>query len=759
MKLRATVSLLAFAILYISVAATSEEVKPVAVLFSAQSQGTIYPCRCPYNPEGGLARRASVISELREDYDLILAEAGGWAAGGIYDELAQGDEECLKRTALVADFMRRQSYDVIALAEDDLALGYQTLSSVLPSETLLGNAAPSQADSFLTVNGIAFVSVHSAAFPSGLYPRAGLKATDPVSHAAKAIAEARASGAKSIVLLSSATEEETLGLIAKIPAVDFVFVSNRGVRGRFPYRVRNTWVMGLEPLGKAVALWEPGRPPRQIRLGADVPANADTDAMLREAGYEGDDLSQVPFDFYFMSRCPYGRPALLSVLSAFEKLGDKAKLNLYFIVDQDSQGKLVSLHGEEEVEDDRRMLAIWLNKPDKLDDYVKDSAAEGFDFAKWLASAGIDPWRVKGALDSGEIDAELKSHSIRCERLGVSASPTLIVANAPYNGPYSTDRILYALCSRLRGGSAIPACSKLPECYADSDRQKPGYISVCRNPGKPDAKVEYLRDVDFEATVVTPDDSFADPTEAMIESLSRWLPGMKARKVSESSDEGRAIVSRLAVKRLPAVVLPSSVSKAYHFKSLLPTFEELGDGWVVSASAVRANVVADRPRVKGAIDLFISPSSTTALRMISRYSSISGELGKQVNIRFALIEDPKSGKLSAMHGLSELEEAARACAALRMSRDQGMAYLLARAADGGSSYWDDAAEKAGIPPQELKSSARSPEVIAALHQDAKDFMQLSISSDVFLLADNRELIVPVDEYDFEVLLWILCAGH
>ncbi|MEZ6088985.1 MAG: hypothetical protein R3C05_13360 [Pirellulaceae bacterium] len=55
--------------------------RPVVVLVSGDSQGWITPCGCAANQSGGLARRATLVSERKAGADVLLLDVGGSAIG------------------------------------------------------------------------------------------------------------------------------------------------------------------------------------------------------------------------------------------------------------------------------------------------------------------------------------------------------------------------------------------------------------------------------------------------------------------------------------------------------------------------------------------------------------------------------------------------------------------------------------------------------------------------------------------------------
>jgi hypothetical protein len=55
--------------------------KPLAVVVSADTEGWITPCGCTSNQSGGMPRRASFLSTLANDHQVVYADAGGAPAG------------------------------------------------------------------------------------------------------------------------------------------------------------------------------------------------------------------------------------------------------------------------------------------------------------------------------------------------------------------------------------------------------------------------------------------------------------------------------------------------------------------------------------------------------------------------------------------------------------------------------------------------------------------------------------------------------
>lgn len=71
----------------------------LTILYTGSTQAMLYPCHCPKEADGGVARRATLIKELRkENPDVLFLDSGGFFARGLTDEHAQNIELDKART-------------------------------------------------------------------------------------------------------------------------------------------------------------------------------------------------------------------------------------------------------------------------------------------------------------------------------------------------------------------------------------------------------------------------------------------------------------------------------------------------------------------------------------------------------------------------------------------------------------------------------------------------------------------------------------
>ena len=79
-----------------------------------QTHAMLYHCNCPIEPDGGIARRATLIQQLRKDNpNILLVDSGSFFAGGVMDQLSQGKELDQARTLVHLKAMDLMKYDAI----------------------------------------------------------------------------------------------------------------------------------------------------------------------------------------------------------------------------------------------------------------------------------------------------------------------------------------------------------------------------------------------------------------------------------------------------------------------------------------------------------------------------------------------------------------------------------------------------------------------------------------------------------------------
>ena len=103
----------------------------VNIFFTGKTFGSIAPCTCPINPDGGISRRVKFLGDVKDDNSIFI-DTGGMFAGG-YGEWF-GTLEGEERNRLLKDAYRRIDYAAVipGLSEFQYSANYlrETISSL-----------------------------------------------------------------------------------------------------------------------------------------------------------------------------------------------------------------------------------------------------------------------------------------------------------------------------------------------------------------------------------------------------------------------------------------------------------------------------------------------------------------------------------------------------------------------------------------------------------------------------------------------------
>jgi len=172
-------------------------------------------------------------------------------------------------------------------------------------------------------------------------------------------------------------------------------------------------------------------------------------------------------NLFVMAFCPYGNQAEELMMPVVNLLGNKANIQLHYIVSKSSEGKYSSLHGEQEVHQDIRELCVNKYQPEKLWDFMmkinENCNAQNVD-SEWeeiAAGIGIDVNKIKDCQEkeeAGLLDEEVElveteylvqdpAKHLNQEKVSISSSPTLVINGIIYDGERSSEGYKEAICS------------------------------------------------------------------------------------------------------------------------------------------------------------------------------------------------------------------------------------------------------------------------------------------------------------------------
>jgi len=216
--------------MFFFLAASNAYSEEITLLFTGQTHSMVYPCSCPVEPDGGIARRASLIKQLKAKNDKVLVlDAGSLFAGGVLDQYTQNTQLDMQRTQVNLKAMELMKYDCIAVADEELNFGRKFLEeSISKTKTpFVSSSIESEKIWPYIIKKIGGVQVGITAVSVVSTPQKadGLKFEQPSEGLKKAVSELKKKQADIIILLSSLNSKDNLPLVKEVGGIDIVIES------------------------------------------------------------------------------------------------------------------------------------------------------------------------------------------------------------------------------------------------------------------------------------------------------------------------------------------------------------------------------------------------------------------------------------------------------------------------------------------------------------------------------------------------------
>lgn len=325
-------------------------------------------------------------------------------------------------------------------------------------------------------------------------------------------------------------------------------------------------------------------------------------------GAEAGPLRKIKVELFVMSQCPYGVNAEKALLPLIKKYGNRFDFSLYFIAQNEEMkketertgapvgtggggcsgspgkgvGPFYSLHGQPEVDEDLRQVAMARHFPKKYLDYILCRAGNYKDDKGWekcAAEVGIDTDKVK-ELTAAKETADLFDTNIqKASGLGIGSSPTILIDGRRYNGYVETMAFNRYLCGWRPD---FPDCKSVPVCGNDDDCFTPGKEAICLNPNKPQAQCQAAEPARFTVTILTSMKCTSCDTAPFRDITTRYFPKVSYRQVDLDSPEGKGMADKYKVEMLPAMFFSRDVEKSIRWSRVKGALLDKGDVYLMA---------------------------------------------------------------------------------------------------------------------------------------------------------------------------------
>jgi 5'-nucleotidase len=221
--------------------------KEIIILYTGNTHAMLYTCSCPIERDGGVARRATLVKELRNKFpELLLLDCGGFTAGGLMDEYAQNARLDMQRSEVNLKAMELMQYDAVGISSDEFNFG---------KDFFLKNARKNN-PAFLSVNlesdkvqpyivkqvsGVK-IGIIGLTNLAANQKSEGLKVSQPKA-ISQLVSRLRNEGTAVVIVLSTLGKKEDLDLISKVKGIDILFMGYNPVKEDLGPKVDSTFIV------------------------------------------------------------------------------------------------------------------------------------------------------------------------------------------------------------------------------------------------------------------------------------------------------------------------------------------------------------------------------------------------------------------------------------------------------------------------------------------------------------------------------------
>ncbi len=487
-----------------------------------------------------------------------------------------------------------------------------------------------------------------------------------------------------------------------------------------------------------------------LAVGAALAAGAC--GNKQKGGEENPKGPKVPVELYVMSQCPFGVRAENAMIPVAKKLKGRVDLRIDYIVTPQGDG-FRSLHGQNEVTGNIVQLCAKKVAPEKYLDFILCQNKSYRNIANnWQTCAtktGINVSALKKCKDGPEGKKLLKESAERAKSRQARGSPTIYIAGKRYSGQRSQRAFLRAICNAMAEPKP-EACKNIPE---------PQEVNVV-----------LLSDKRCK-------DRACQRAERMVNSLRRFFPKLKIKKVDYNTPEGKKLYAEAKLKYLPALLFDETLDKepegrdrikrwilpAGKYRRLRvgarfdPTAEicdngkdDTGNGKVDCEDPTCKDKLVCRKEEPKRLDLFVMSHCPFGIKAMNAMKEVLENFGDQIKFHIHFIGNERNGKLTAMHGQKEVDDNLREiCAMKYYGKDyKYMNFIWCRNEQikqrkQGKDVWKECA-KDGMDAAVIEKCATGEEGKKLLAESYRFSQSLGISGSPTWLANNRHKFSGLD---------------
>jgi len=458
----------------------------------------------------------------------------------------------------------------------------------------------------------------------------------------------------------------------------------------------------------------------------------------------------VKVEFFVMSQCPYGVQVMNGVKDTIDALGPDVDFRFDFIGTKGPNGELTSMHGPAEVTGDIVQLCAAKQAPAAALNMIfcqnKKPAEVATNWEACAKEANIPVEPLRTCLNGEEGKTLLSESFARASARGARGSPTMFVADKPYQGRRGPKDFMRGICNEFKGEAQPASCKSLPE--------------------QPKVNVTVISDK--RCTDCNPD--------RLVGMLSNQIGKPVITQLDYGDAEGRKLYDQVAPAgdaMLPLVLFDDTLKGdadamtglGRHLRPM-GAMQTLNTGASFQPACVNEggcklpqcqNTLACRKEESKKLEVFVMSQCPYGVKALNAMQEVLANFDDlDFNVNFIGSGAAKTG-LTSMHGQAEVDEDIRELCAIKKypKKAKYMDYVICRNQDIRSTDWEKCATN-GIDAKVLKACAEGDEGKKLLEENFKIANGMGIGSSPTWLANNKFKFAGVDA---QTIKTNLCAHN
>ncbi len=243
-------SAITYGLFSMAIACAYAKDKDLTLIYTGETHAMLYHCNCPIEPDGGVARRATLIKQLKKQYpDSLVLDSGNFFSAGLLDQNTQNTQLDMQRTAINLAALMLMKYDALNLSDDEFNFGQDFLKKNIDKVKLnfiSSNLSSDLAKPYIIkkVAGIK-IGIIGLTNLAAKQKAQDLKFIEPKQAAEACVQELKKKGIGLIILLSNLGESEDAKIIGNVAGISVLIEGHgRGNTTNEPFaKIGNTVIL------------------------------------------------------------------------------------------------------------------------------------------------------------------------------------------------------------------------------------------------------------------------------------------------------------------------------------------------------------------------------------------------------------------------------------------------------------------------------------------------------------------------------------